>query len=159
MASYVKRSHAPCPENFCTWAWSEGGHHIIAVMALERLDASRQAELITILREQPRFTADFATPSGTTNEAHWLIGRAGYWPDVARRSSFDRPTWHYQLGATDVIGTVDAVPAFPLDLPTGATLDTRDLHIARAIQLCRNIFHDSSQTDGNKSLALCWRLR
>ncbi len=95
-------------------AWSECGHHIIAVMAFDQLQPERKAELLRILKEHPRFAEDFKVPANVKNAEHWLIGRAGYWPDVVRSGTgkpYHRSTWHYQLGASDVIGNVANVPA------------------------------------------------
>lgn len=140
-------------------AWSECGHHIIAVMAFDQLPAERKAELLRILKEHPRFAEDFKVPAKVKNSEHWLIGRAGYWPDVVRNGTgrpYHRSTWHYQLGATDVIGNVAAVPESPGPLPANATLETQELHIAQALQLCRQVLKSSTESDANKAIAICW---
>ena len=81
-------------------AWSEGGHHLIAVLAFRKLDKEKQQELIRILKSHPRFEQDFKLPSKVRNADEWLIGRAGYWPDVARsQPEYNRPDWHYELAA------------------------------------------------------------
>lgn len=142
-------------------AWSECGHHIIAVMAFKSLAPERQQELLRILKAHPRFAEDFKTPNGIKNEEHWLIGRAGYWPDIVRKGTgkaFDRPKWHYELGPTHVIGAVEKVPAFPGPLPTDASLDTEELHIAQAVVLCQKVLADTKQADSNRAIALCWLL-
>jgi S1/P1 Nuclease len=114
---------------------------------------------LRILKEHPRFAEDFKIPGNVKNANHWLIGRAGYWPDVVRSGtgkSFSRPAWHYQLGACDVIGTVSNIPAFPGPLPTDATLETQELHIAQALQLCKQVLHSPTESDSNKAIAICW---
>lgn len=72
--------------------------------------AIRQQTLISILLSHPQFESEFKLPEALEDRQQineFIIGRAGYWPDVARRNKeFDRPTWHYQLGATKVIGQV-----------------------------------------------------
>ena len=137
-------------------AWSEGGHHIIAVMAFRKLPTDRQNELLRILESNPRFADDFKVPAKVKNRNEWLIGRAGYWPDVVRGvgKEFNRPNWHYELGATNVIGNVANVPAFLGPLPKSATLETKDLHVAQAVELCRAKLRDGSETE--KAIALCW---
>ena len=140
-------------------AWSECGHHIIAVMAFDQLPPERKAELLRILKEHPRFAEDFKVPEKVKNADHWLIGRAGYWPDVVRNGTgkpYHRSTWHYQLGATDVIGSVPNVPGSPGPLPANVTLDTQELHIAQALQLCKQVLHSSTESDANKAIAICW---
>ena len=141
------------------FAWSAGGHHLIAVLAFRQLEPQRQDEIIRILKTHPRFAEDFSKPAKVQNENEWLIGRAGYWPDVVRSGSgrsYHRSTWHYELGATKVVGTVNNVPAFPGDLPAGATLDTQALHIAQAIKLCDGILADANAKDSDRAVAICW---
>lgn len=140
-------------------AWSECGHHIIAVMAFDQLPPERQTELLRVLKEHPRFAEDFKISAKVKNESHWLIGRAGYWPDVVRSGSgksFNRPTWHYQLGACDTIGNVANVPSYPGPLPANATLETQELHIVQALQLCKQVLRSSTESDANKAIAICW---
>ncbi len=137
-------------------AWSEGGHHLIAVMAFRKLPKEKQAELIRILKAHPRFEQDFRLPRKVRNEEEWLIGRAGYWPDVARKHpEFDRPTWHYELGSCLNVGNVNS-PPFPGPCPPDATLATKDLHIAQALELNTRILHDKSKPDSERAIALCW---
>lgn len=40
-------------------AWSEGGHHLIAVIAFDRLSRVEQAKVLEILAAHPRYTEDF----------------------------------------------------------------------------------------------------
>ena len=69
-------------------AWSEGGHHLIAAVAFSLLTEKEQAELIAVLQKHPRYAEDFVPSEKLPNEEEkirWLVGRSGYWPDVARR--------------------------------------------------------------------------
>ena len=139
--------------------WAQG-HHAIAVLAFEQLSEEDQTELIRILKHHPRFEQDFKIPEsiiGKQKAIHrWWIGVAGEWPDLIRgNETYDRPTWHYQLGATLVIGEVDH-PEDPGPLPDDATLETRELYIVQAIELCRKIFRDKKQSDADRALAFCW---
>ena len=141
-------------------AFWEQGHHVIAVMAYEQLEPDEQAELIRILKHHPRFEQDFTIPESIKDDQEaihrWWIGQAGYWPDLIRgNEKYDRPTWHYQLGATLVIGDVE-VPDDPGPLPEDATLETRELYIVQAIELCKKVFHDKTQADADRAIALCW---
>lgn len=84
--------------------------------------------------------------------------RAGYWPDVSRgQPKYDRPTWHYQVGSTLTIGEPVAsnVPATPGPVSRRATLETQDLHIAQAIELCRRVMADRTSPAGDRAIALC----
>ena len=142
-----------------THAWFAGGHHLIAALAYDLLPASDQQQVIALLRNHPRFKEDFRSPTPLRSAAQrnlWLIGRAGYWPDVARdHPAFNRPTWHYQLGATRVLGTV-TLPRDPGPLPQNATLKTDRLHVAQAIELARRTLRSSSAAGSDKAIAICW---
>jgi hypothetical protein len=116
--------------------------------------------LQTILAAHPRITEDFAVPIqviGLEETNPWRIGRAAYWPDVARsQPRFTRPSWHYQLGATLAVGDNVNVPKTPGPVPESATLDTENLHIAQAVELCRKILRDKTQPVSDRALAICW---
>jgi hypothetical protein len=138
-------------------AWSEGGHHIIAVLAFDLLSKDEQAKLLSTLEKHPRYQEDFTPPTlpNDTEVARWRVGRAGYWPDVARRQpKFHRSTWHYELGESMTLGKVK-VPDRPGPLPADATLETQSLYISQAIELCRLKIKDTSPQE-EKALALCW---
>ena len=143
------------------FGWSEGGHHLIAKMAFDLLPPHQQAEVRQILARHPRLTEDFRVPRNIRSEGDvqaWTIGRAGYWPDVARsQPQYDRPTWHYQLGSTLTIGDSVTVPSSPGPLLPGASLATQELHLAQAVELCRNVLRDKSRPE-DRAVALCWLL-
>ena len=139
--------------------WAQG-HHAIAVLAYEQLSPEDQTELISLLKHHPRFEQDFKIPDsiiGNEKAIHrWWIGVAAEWPDLIRgNETFDRPTWHYQLGATLVIGDAKH-PEDPGPLPENATLETRELYIVQAIELCMKVFHDKTQSDADRAIAFCW---
>jgi len=144
------------------FAWSEGGHHLIAAIAFSLLTNQEQADLLDVLKQHPRYAEDFVPPEKLPNEEEkirWLVGRSGYWPDVARRQPiYHRSTWHYELGPSLVLGdrTKLLVPDRPGALPVDATLETQELHIAQAIQLCRKVLSDKTQDAGQRAVALCW---
>jgi hypothetical protein len=140
-------------------AWSESGHHIIAVFAFDQLNEIEQNELLRILAAHPRNSEDFSPPDKIRNVIRWRIGRAGYWPDVARRQpTYNRPTWHYQLASTLTIGSKTAVniPATPGPCPELANLDTKELHIAQAFELCLRVMSTQSQQTSDRAIALTW---
>jgi len=86
-------------------AWAESGHHFIAELAYDQLDQIEQTSLLAILAEHPRYAEDFTPSQKVRDVPRWRIGLAGYCPDVARgQPKYNRPSWHYQLGATLVIG-------------------------------------------------------
>lgn len=149
-------------------AWHEPGHHIIALLAYDLLSKEEQQLLQAILREHPRFKTDFAPPRSPNDQEaakplspaeneRWAIGRAGYWPDVARsQPNFNRPTWHYQLGATLTIGEPQNVPKNPGPAPANATLETQELYIAQAVEVCRAVLRDKTRSKADRAIAICW---
>lgn len=142
------------------FAWSEGGHHLIASLAFDLLAPEHRQEIQQLLRQHPRFAEDFQAPANITDEQdleRWIMGRAGYWPDVARsQPQYNRPNWHYQLGASLTIGDNLSVPAAPGPLPAGANLNTKDLHIAQAVELCSQVLRDTCRSGADRALAICW---
>jgi hypothetical protein len=150
-----------CPPQ-AVHAWSEGGHHLIAAIAFSLLTDQERTELLSVLKNHPRFAEDFVPPEKLANDeerTRWLVGRAGYWPDVARKQpKYHRSTWHYELGPTIVLGTPDGivVPERPGSLPLDATLETQDLYLSQAVELCRKVLSDKSQSAGDRAIALCW---
>jgi hypothetical protein len=143
-------------------SWSEGGHHLIAELAFTLLTEDEQQQLLAILAEHPRFAEDFKAPDALTDpkEIHsWMLGRSGYWPDIARKQPlYDRPTWHYELGSSLVLGdeTKAAVPQRPGPLPDAASLETQELHISQAVELCRKVLKDKQRPATGRALAICW---
>ena len=53
------------------------------------------------------------------------------------------------------IGNVSP-PAFPGPLPADATMETKSLHIAQALELASKVLHDKSKPDSERAIALCW---
>lgn len=148
---------------FCSgscFAWWDCGHHVIAVLAYNELTADQRQQLITILRQHPRFEEDFAVPEGNSDNDRWYIGQAGMWPDVARGlgSDWNRPTWHYELGSTLVIGQKKAVdvPERPGPLPADSTLASTNLYASQATALCRQILADPAKPAPDRALAISW---
>jgi len=144
-----------------TWAngWSESGHHLIALLAFDELTPVEQQELLTLLSRHPRYREDFQPPAKVRDKDRFCIGTAAYWPDIARKQpKYNRPTWHYQLGATLTLGdsSLMKVPADPGPLPAFATLETQELYIAQAFELCCRIFSDKAAAPEERAIALCW---
>jgi len=140
-------------------AWSESGHHLIALLAFDELTEEEQQQLLSILKAHPRYAEDFTPPEKIRSVDRFRVGTAGYWPDIARKQpKYNRPTWHYQLGATLTLGDPATlnVPETPGPLPAAATLETQELYIAQAVELCRRVLRDRSAPDADRAIALCW---
>jgi hypothetical protein len=144
------------------YAWSEGGHHLIALIAFELLTEREQNQILTILGRHPRYREDFTPPDGLPTDRDrvlWQVGRAGYWPDIARRyPQYHRSTWHYELGPALVLGNRAGItiPDRPGPVPEAATLETQELHISQAIRLASRTLGDTSSPAADRALALCW---
>lgn len=148
--------------NSQTLAWSVGGHHLVAQMAFSKLDKKSQDRLVEILKKHPRFNEDFQKPGHIKDNEYgeWLIGRAAFWPDAARSTEYDRPDWHYQLGSSMTIGNESGmkIPKGPTKLPPQATLQTKDMHIVQAFELCLKVFKANETSDADRAVTLCWIL-
>ncbi len=59
------------------FAWSEGGHNIIAVLAFDLMKPAQQKRVIELLAKHPRFAEDFKPGPKIADLNHWTIGRAG----------------------------------------------------------------------------------
>jgi hypothetical protein len=137
-------------------AWSESGHHLVALLAFDELTPEEQQKL---LAAHPRYAEDFTPPEKIRNVDRFRVGTAGYWPDLARsQPKYNRPSWHYQLGATLTLGDSSAinVPDAPGPLPPEATLEILELHIAQAVELCRRTLGAPHAEPGDRAIALCW---
>lgn len=138
------------------FAWMEGGHHLIAVLAFHELTQEQQGALLDILKSHPRFEQDFKIPEKAGDAEHWLIGRAANWPDLVALTPFERPKWHYQRGASVILKNV-ASEAPPIPYPgPDATMETQDLYIGAALQLCRVVMKDKTRPKADRAVALCW---
>ena len=141
------------------FAWSESGHHLVALLAFDELTPEEQQKLLVILAAHPRYAEDFTPPEKIRNVDRFRVGTAGYWPDIARsQPKYNRPTWHYQLGATLYLGDPSQlqISETPDELPPGATLETQELYIAQAVELCRQIFNNRDAAAADRAIALCW---
>ncbi len=146
-----------CPS--LSHAWSEGGHHLIGLIAYHLLGDSEKAAFQDLLAAHPRFADDFEPPGNVTSEDRWRAGRAGYWPDVARRQpTYNRPNWHWEDAVTLVVGDRGAVqlPNHVTRLPRLADLDSKDLHASQAIALCQRVLSDPTEAPSDRAIALCW---
>lgn len=137
------------------FAWSEGGHHLIAFIAYDLLELDEQMRVIELLESHPNREKRFTPPESVRNPERWLIGTAAFWPDLVRKSPADRPKWHYIQQASVVVGSMEVPPA-ALEIPVKADLNTNDLNIVQAIKLCQAILADKTLPKESRAIALCW---
>jgi hypothetical protein len=140
-------------------AWSEGGHHLIGLIAYHLMDDAEKAAFQELLAAHPRFADDFKVPGNVNDADRWRPGRPSYWPDVARDfPGYNRPSWHWQDDVTLVVGDRSKVnlPTTVFKVPRLADLDSKDLHASQAIALCQRVMGDATETPADRALALCW---
>lgn len=143
-----------------TFAWNGLGHKVVAEIAWQQLDAPTRQQIVDTLRRHPRFAEDFekkmpgdvATADKATQD-HWIFQQAATWPDIARKTDYDRPSWHY----------ID-IPLFPdgerkvkfnlsTDFPT--KIDAKDYNVSQATKNCLAILKQSESAE-ERGLAYSW---
>jgi len=81
-------------------AWHERGHMAVALIAYRHLDASKQNQIIEILKKHPHY-AEFLSSEqpADANANEWVVMRAAVWPDWVREhhkdEGFNQPFHHY----------------------------------------------------------------
>jgi hypothetical protein len=150
-------------------AWNPAGHMAIARAAFEQLDASRQRQLVAILRQHPRFAEDFqaAMPADLSSQEQdrWIFERAATWPDLARnlptqeQLKYNRPGWHYidlPVYLDDEARQKIKLPPVDFEYPT--PVHDPNLNAVQALKKNVAEFNDPKTPDPQKAVALCWIL-
>jgi len=162
------------------WAWSDGGHKTIALIAYERLQESEREWVVSILAKHPLWQMHFADPMKTeigeasdkTTRTRWLFAQASVWPDKVRppRGSktsenplkeYHHGSWHY----TDVPVFIDEVAKISLakhDKPPFTNWWPK-MYEPKAgwdsVQVLKKAMHNLADTGTSapeKALMLCW---
>src|SRR5436190_4207524 len=86
-----------------SFAWSGGGHKVVALIAYGQLNDAQRAKVIEILENHPLWEKDFEeelsdeigdAPAG--EQQRWLFAQAAIWPDIARKyTNYHHESWHY----------------------------------------------------------------
>ncbi|MBL8813544.1 MAG: hypothetical protein JNM43_25485 [Planctomycetaceae bacterium] len=138
---------------------SEGFHYVIANLAFERLDASQQNQLVSILKKHPRWEQDFAPVlKGLEGEPHTrrLLGRAAYWPELVKDDPlYGRPAWLREPGATLNLGV--RLGKANVKSPEKPDLSRQDLCLSQAILNCRMLIRNDPEGK-DAPVAACWLL-
>ena len=151
-------------------AWFDGGHRLIASLAMRRIEPARRAELADILRQHPMYAQDFGGPMpaaarGGDAEADYLMQMAAVWPDVARnyegetRLRFDRPRWHYlewQVFMDDDSLGILSGRLDPIAFSHPGGLDHPALNAVQAVDNSRAVLADPLASDEEKAVHVCW---
>lgn len=162
------------------YGWDAVGHRLTAAVALTYLSDDKQALLIQLLQQHPRFQEDFidnmpASVQGANQQVQqqWLLGQAAFWPDTARglpeqdARRFNRPTWHYTDGAW-VRGSASEQGNMYISMPPFADIEGEPSESIRSEQQAHNIvtaldfntriLADVTQSGPDRAVALCWVL-
>jgi S1/P1 Nuclease len=131
-------------------AWQRPGHAASAAMAYDELSRTNPQvvrAIVAIMESHPdkaRFDAALAGATGQERERR-LFMQIARWPDDVRETSYDQPSWHYWMSPY-------ASPAAPPPHPPHGTIG----EARQAFALQRATAGDSSASDRERAMAICW---
>lgn len=141
-------------------AWNALGHKVVAEIAWQELDAQTRQQIADVLRRNPRFDIDFAkqmpsdiTAASKEEQDHWIFQQAGTWPDIIRKTEYDRPIWHYVNFPLFLNGERQVTANLSMDYPT--KIDISNYNVAQATKYCIAAIKSNTSPDA-KALAYCW---
>jgi S1/P1 Nuclease len=155
-------------------AWGPAGHKIIASIAFRRLARDKQATIIALLKQHPRYEEDFGkkmpaeVPADEASER--IIQQAAIWPDLARglkgdglRQQYHHRTWHFIdlpdfLTPADEQALKERVKAkinLSLDVPSDPEAQN-SMNIMQAIAHSQSIVVDPGAKPQDRALHLSW---
>jgi S1/P1 Nuclease len=154
------------------FGWGEVGHKVVASIAFRQLDAAKQAKIVALLKNHPRFSKDFAdlmpddVSSGSESvQDEWIFQQAAEWPDIARdfrgddRKKYHRPEWHFInnplfLTSADEQAMADSIDVnLALDPPN---TPNEKMNAVQVLRFARKAMSNSSVTPDQKAIWLCW---
>ena len=155
-------------------AWNAAGHRIIASIAFRQLAESEQAEVVAMLKKQPRFVRDFADEmpeevrsGGEKAQNEWLFQQAAVWPDMVRggppdKRAFNRSEWHYinlplflnDAAKAELEGKLTANVV--TDVPADATTETARMNVVQAIRFARHECANPAASPESRAVLLAW---
>ncbi len=161
---------APSPAR----AWNAKGHRLVAAIAYRSLTPEDRDALIEILKQHPRFAADFerqmpdVVKSGTKDQQQeWLFGHAAVWPDYIRgfkgeeSDKYHRPTWHYinwPHYLSDAEAAELAMPPMVNRHLDPAMTPVLEQNLMQSIARLRSQFVDSKYSTEERAVMICWLL-
>ncbi len=140
------------------FAWTRPGHMVTAAIAFDEIE-KRRPDLIdpiaTILEAHPdRGAFQVAVDRSVGRERQRrLFLECARWPDDARQTAYDHPSWHIVLWPTtapDAPAATRAKLAARADRPTGEALE--------GLALNYRVLSDPSTSAADKAVAMCWVL-
>jgi hypothetical protein len=144
-------------------AWNGLGHKVVAEIAWQQLDEPTRQQIVDTLRRHPRFAEDFekkmpedvATADKDVQD-HWIFQQAATWPDMARKTPYDQPTWHYINVPLFLDGERRVKFNLSTDYPT-ATMQA-DGNVVQATKHCLALIADPQAGVDARALAYSWLL-
>jgi hypothetical protein len=150
------------------YAWSSGGHRIVAHLAWLQLDNETRVKAVELIKQHERFQEDFADRMllsvASASEAaknQWIFVQAATWPDIARNEpQFNHSRWHYVnfpifLSPEDK----EALDLSHLNVDSKLPVEIEnedDLNILQALLLNEKVLQSDSSTYKEKAIHLCW---
>lgn len=132
-------------------AWSRPGHMVSAAIAYDELSEQDQRviERIVALAEKHPDRGAFEVAIGRERgdeRGRRIFLELARWPDDARGSSYDHPTWHYW--SRPIIDKSSPPPQPPRDVPEGSGYEAFALNLSVA--------SDARASAGERAVALAW---
>lgn len=132
-------------------AWSRPGHMVSAAIAYEELktqDPRIIEKIVTLVEKHPDRGAFEVAMGGARGEERnrRIFLELARWPDDARGSIHDHPTWHYS--SRPLINPASPPPQLLEDVPQGSALEAFALNL--------NVASDPRAPAGERAVALCW---
>lgn len=144
-------------------AWNSLGHKVVAEIAWQQLTPEQRQPIVDAIRHNPRFVENFANemPPDVANgdkatQDHWIFQQAATWPDIIRKSDFDRPNWHYVDFPFFISGERRIKANISSDFPTKS--DPKKYNVSQAAKYCLATVKDRGAAEQAKGLAYCWLL-
>jgi S1/P1 Nuclease len=132
-------------------AWNKAGHMVsgaIAYSELQKTSPQSVPRVIALLKKHPDYASKWQTQISsvpTGDRDLYLFMLAARWADDARKTTEDRPTWHYVNLPFKLGSTATTIPASP----------TGEENILTALQQNRSTL-DTPGTTPKKAIALTW---
>jgi len=132
-------------------AWSRAGHMVTAAIAWDDLAARDHAVLdkigVVLAAHPDRGAFDVAVGDALGEErARLLLLECARWPDDARGTIYDHPTWHYAFAPVVREG----------DAPRTAPPESLDGDALEAFALNARVMGNPKASDAERAIALCW---
>ena len=132
-------------------AWNKAGHMVSGAIAYTELQAKSPQSVprvIALLKKHPDYVSKWQTQLNTVPQGDrdlYLFMLATRWADDARKTTEDRPTWHYVNFPFKLGSTAITIPASP----------TSEENILTALQQNRTLLAAPGTTP-TKAIALTW---